>query len=183
MHSLTRAGELGETPAKALPAEPPCPAALRDETAAGSSALHVVVGVALALVALAVVLSNRSGAPAPESAGGAQARVMVGAAEVITDSNGRVTQVLGPDPRSVLVAYCRTGRLQGRFEALDVAPSPLDPKGTRVGLLRDPHEGTPTLAITILADLEANRWVAGDGRTPLEPLPAPDGAEAALRRR
>jgi hypothetical protein len=137
---------------------------------------------ALVLALIAVVFLLRSARPGAEASGGGS-RLQVGAAEVVTDARGRVVQVLGPSPRSVLTAYCRTGRADQRFEPIEVLPSAFDPAGSRIGLLRDPDDRDRVLAITVQADPRSRRWVAGDGRRPLEPRPAPAGAEAALAER
>ncbi len=104
----------------------------------------------------------------------------VGLAEVVTDSRRRVVEVLGPTPASVLSAFCATGRDAGRYEAVDIAPSPLDPGRARIGLLRDPSNPEGVLAITIRIDPERQLWVTGDGRTPVEVRRAPAGAERAV---
>jgi hypothetical protein len=110
--------------------------------------------------------------------------VQVGRAEVLIDGKNRVVQVLGPDPVSVLTAYCqKSGSTGGPLEALDVLPSPLNPARERVGLLRDPARPDETQMIAILADQRAGRWTAGDGRTPLEPTPAAAPAQAAWQGR
>jgi hypothetical protein len=130
------------------------------------------------VVTLAAVWQLGPGRPSLQRRGPTRS-ISVGAAQVLTDRDGRVLQVSAADPRSVLTAFCRAGRSEGRFEALDVVPSTRDPARARLGLLRDPAEQRTVLAITIAEDREARRWVAGDGRAPLEAAAAPSWATAA----
>jgi hypothetical protein len=104
----------------------------------------------------------------------------VGLAEVVTDSRRRVVEVVGPNPLSVLSAFCRSGRDAGRFEAIDIVPSPIDPGRVRIGLLREPNDAENVLAITIRVDADRQLWVTGDGRSPVQTRRAPPGAERAV---
>jgi hypothetical protein len=150
------------------------PAGMRGRTGRWAAALPLVVVGAGALAILALV-SDRGG-DRPRR-GAAPRSVTVGAAEVLRDETGRVLRISAPDPRSVLAAYCRTGRGQGRFELVDLVPAPVDPARTRLGLLRDSAERQVVLAITIEEDRD--RWVAGDGTTPIEARRAPAWASDA----
>lgn len=114
---------------------------------------------------------------------GEDSEEVLGGAEIRTDPGGRVLQVLGPDPRSVLRAYCAASGRSGRLEPLNVVPSSLPGKGrARVGLLRDPYRPDDLLSITIREELESGHWLAGDGEDPLVAGPAPAGSELAVRR-
>ena len=104
----------------------------------------------------------------------------LGRAELRTDGQGRVVQLLGPDPKTVLRSYCASGE-DGPFEALGVVPSSLPGARARLGLLRDSTDPQKLLAITIREDRDSGRWVAGDGQAPLTAKPAPAGAEKAAR--
>ena len=107
----------------------------------------------------------------------------IGTADLITSDRGEVLGVMGPDPRSVLRAYCAADTREARLEPLDVVPSARLGSGARYGLLRDPRRPDDLLAIAILEDRESNRWQAGDGRTPLVATLAPEGAIQAIRKR
>jgi len=107
----------------------------------------------------------------------------VGAASVTTDERGRVVEVIGPDPRTVLRTYCVEGSKNARFEPLDVVPSSRLGPGVRIGLLRDPRHPDDLLAISIREDRESNHWRAGDGHRPLVAAAAPVGAEQAVQKK
>jgi hypothetical protein len=96
----------------------------------------------------------------------------VSRAEVRTDEQGRVVEVVGSDPRSVLDAYCQTGEPKGGFEAVDLENSAWS-SSIRLGILRNVADQETLLAIAIHYDKEARSWIAGDGRTPLIPVAAP----------
>ena len=137
---------------------------------------------ALALVALFGWVTRDTGVKLDDS--NEEVRRLIGDAEVRTSSDGMVLQVSGPDPRSVLRAYCAASGRAGRLEPLDVAPSSAPGVGrARVGLLRDPYRPDDLLSITIREDREGGRWIAGDGVHPLIADPAPTGSELAVRRR
>jgi len=104
-----------------------------------------------------------------------------GATEVRTTSDGGIVQVLGPDPKSVLRAYCAAS--EHPLEPLEIVPLAHDGERSRLGLLRDPRHPAELQAITIREDRASGRWRAGEGSRALRPRPAPDGAERALRRR
>jgi hypothetical protein len=112
---------------------------------------------------------------------GSARRMLVGAAEVRTDDWGRVVEVSGPDPVSVLQAYCEKSEPHRRLEPLVLVPSVL-PSSTRVrhGLLRDPSDRDTLFSIQIREERERNRWVAGDGEQPLLATRAPSEARKAL---
>lgn len=165
--------------------------ALRRRTAAPPQAVGVrlrpnwtrfAVWCAVALIPVGLVTAHFSGggidAGVPDSHG-VPTIEFVGEVELRADDRGRVVQVLGPDPLSVLKTYCDSGLPGGPFQPLKVVPSRRPGTRSRVGLLRNPRK--KLLAITIQEDRERNRWVAGDGRGPLVPKRAPDGAEVAVQ--
>jgi hypothetical protein len=100
---------------------------------------------------------------------------------VLTDSAGRLVQVSGKNPRSVLRIFCASAVADRPYRAVDLVASPHQGVSARLGLMRDPANPEALLAITIREDERAGMWVAGNGRTPLIPDQAPDGVEAALR--
>ena len=97
-----------------------------------------------------------------------------------TDATGQLVEVAGPDPRSVLVSFCASGRQAGRREPVEVAPAVPPSSGLRFGVFRNLEQpGTPLRAIRIRQDAKTGRWLAGDGRGPImteEPPPQPPGA-------
>jgi len=102
-----------------------------------------------------------------------------GSAELLVDGSGRIQQVVGPNPRAVLDAYCAASNA----EPIDLAPSTLPGPRSRVGLFLPQGTRTKLRSIKILEDREGERWVAGVAGEPLLPEPAPACAEKALIRR
>jgi hypothetical protein len=88
--------------------------------------------------------------------------------EVLTDEDGRVTRVTGPDPRAVLDAYCAS------VAGLD--PIGLEEgagiSGFRIGLLNDLSQPGKRFSIRIRRDNRSGRWLVGDGSAPVDPYPA-----------
>jgi len=97
-----------------------------------------------------------------------------------TDSTGQLVEVAGPDPGSVLVSFCATGRQAGLREPVEVAPAVPPSSGLRFGVFRSLEQpGTPLRAIRIRQDAKTGRWLAGDGRGPImteTPPQQPPGA-------
>ena len=145
----------------------------------GNRMLVPLVLLASLFVVIVIVAATRN---AGETfVGGSEAALELGPAEVRTDSQGQIFQVLGPDPRSVLEAFCTaTGR---RLEPLDVVPTGRAGQRVRLGLLRDPQRPDSLRAITIHEDRVSGRWRAGEAGRALIADPAPPGAEVALRKR
>lgn len=91
-----------------------------------------------------------------------------------TDPEGRVTQIVGPDPRSVLLAYCESG-LSGRsLQPVDLVEAIPPELGARNGLFRDEEDPGALYAIRIRRDEQTRRWVAGDGARPIDAKVAPE---------
>ncbi len=91
-----------------------------------------------------------------------------------TDPMGRVTQIVGPDPRSVLIAYCESGlpdRSLQPVELIDAVPPELD---ARDGLFRNEEQPGELYAIRIRRDEQTRRWIAGDGARPIDARVAPE---------
>jgi hypothetical protein len=163
-----------ERPARKVqdtPAPPPSP----ETTTRPVHALRWAGGVAILAAGLIYLGSaGREPLPAAGSSSTIAHTFESGAAEVATDDGGRILLVSAPDPASVLEAYCRSWKETGRLQAIDVVPPAVDPVHTRLGLLRSPAEPGSVRAITIRLDRKDGRWVAGDGRTPLEAEVAPN---------
>ena len=85
-----------------------------------------------------------------------------------TDTTGQVVEVVGPDPRSVLISFCSTGRQSGRREPIEIAPTVPPDASARWGVFRNLDvPSMPLRAILIRKDARTGRWSAGDGRTPI----------------
>jgi hypothetical protein len=97
-----------------------------------------------------------------------------------TDTTGQLVEVVGPDPRSVLVSFCSTGRQSGRREPIEIAPTVPPDASARWGVFRSlDNPAMPVRAILIRKDRRTGRWSTGDGRTPImteSPPALPPGA-------
>lgn len=92
-----------------------------------------------------------------------------------TDATGQLIEVLGPDPKSVLVAFCRSGRQSGQREPIEISPTVPPDAASRWGMFRSLGAlDTPVRAILIRRDARTGRWSAGDGRSPITTVPAPE---------
>ena len=91
-----------------------------------------------------------------------------------TDAAGQVIGVEGPDPKSVLIAYCGAGRRAGKKEPLEIAPA-VPPSGyLRIGVFRNlDRPSLPPRAIRIRKDPRTGRWFTGDGRNPVRTMIPP----------
>ena len=94
----------------------------------------------------------------------------------------RVTRIVGPDPRSVTIAFCETVGPALHYEVLDVKPAIPPEARSRRGILRDPVERT-FHTLQVRQDRESRRWSVGDGTTPIRAnLAAPETIEATFAR-
>ena len=92
-----------------------------------------------------------------------------------TDATGQLIEVLGPDPKSVLLAFCRSGRQSGQREPIEISATVPPDDAARWGMFRSLGAlDTPVRAILIRRDARTGRWSAGDGRSPITTVPAPD---------
>jgi hypothetical protein len=110
-------------------------------------------------------------APAPSAAD------LLSLTDVETDKRGRLTRVTGPNPRTVLLAYCRANPRAAQLEPIGLAAAIPPFPGTQLGLFRDIGQENSIRAFTIRKDGKTGRWVAGNGRRPItirefEELPA-----------
>jgi hypothetical protein len=117
--------------------------------------------------------------PAPVSVdvGGAHtdtAAALQAATAVHLDDRKIATRVVGPDPRSVLIAVCNAVSPDRRLQLIDVRASFPPSADARLGIVRDvgSHE---ILVLHVHRDRSSGRWYAGDGENalaPAEPTPA-----------
>jgi hypothetical protein len=146
-----------------------------------AAVLTAVLAVLVVLAFSGFVTRDRRTTIAPNATPGMPRAV--GAASVTTDDSGRIVEVIGPDPRTVLRTFCVEAAKDGRYEPLDVVPSSRLGARARLGLFRDPRHPEDLLAISILEDRESSHWRAGDGHRPLVASPAPVGAEQAVQKK
>jgi hypothetical protein len=97
-------------------------------------------------------------------------RQTIKATRIAKDESGRVIEISGPDPTSVLLAYC----LRDQCEPLETAAPVAAPAGVRLGIFTT-HDGLgPRSAIRIQRRNGAHDWVVGDGSNPIAVAEAPD---------
>jgi len=97
----------------------------------------------------------RSTAPAPSSV------------ELVENENGTLTQVSGPDPQSVLEAFCWHPRNRARLSPRSLTPSAVQSSGDQIGLIADLEHGSAVKAVVISRDPRSRRWRIGNGQTPI----------------
>lgn len=90
-----------------------------------------------------------------------------------TDAHGRVTEVSGPDPKTVLVGLCKHAQFSATLSPIAVAPAVPPSAGDRLGFVRDMNDLSVQRCVSIHRDFRTGRWFAGDGREPLEIQRAP----------
>jgi hypothetical protein len=124
----------------------------------------------------AIILPTAPAPPAQAPQGGTHSAPSTPSLTLpVTDAAGQIIMVTGPDPRSVLVAFCNTGHNAGRRQAFAISPAS-PPSGTaRIGLFRNLEQpDAPMRAIRIRRDTRSGRWLSGDGHSPIQTEPAPD---------
>lgn len=141
---------------------------------------HWALGVGAVLLPVALAFALHSMPVERTEEGSVPQRRTVGATEILSDTRGRVTQISGPDPESVLRAWCISGEAHGCSELLDVLPAQGPTSRERLGLFRSADDPHAALAIKIREDQAAQRWVAGDGRSPLSATAAPEAAVRSI---
>jgi len=124
-------------------------------------------------------MSGRAPRVAPGDEGSAarsatnEARLL-DATRVRTDAMGRVIEVTGPDPRSVLIAYCEASDSILGLSPLEITSTVPRFRRARLGLFRDFGALDTTYAIRIRRDASTGRWSAGgpsDAPIPVKPAP------------
>ncbi len=115
------------------------------------------------------------------------ATALARASNVRTDDQGQVTEIVGSDPRSVLLSYCDAVSGFLGVEPLAIRGTAPQFRNARLGVFRDHNDGGALRAIRIRLDSRSGRWVAGSGRAPIRPsdaseLPPDDGSIDVARR-
>ena len=93
---------------------------------------------------------------------------------LLTNAGGQVVRIEGPDPISVLGAYCKSGDPQRELEPLGLLPTAAPQPDLAIGILRDRDAPDDRIAIYISRDRAGRRWTAGNGREPLVAFQAPE---------
>jgi hypothetical protein len=92
-------------------------------------------------------------------------RVNLGGTDVTRNEYGQVLQVLGPDPRTVLLAYCGVDLPIPNCEPEALTDTVPRFSGARLGLFR--KDGT-LYAVRIRRGGSGGDWAVGDGEEPIE---------------
>jgi len=99
--------------------------------------------------------------PAPEPAD------LLFLTDVLTDEEGRLTRVDGPNPGAVLLAFCEASPSAGQLEPIGLAAAVPPFPGSRLGLFRDFEQNGSIRTFAIRKDRRTGRWAAGNGRAPI----------------
>ncbi len=144
-----------------------------------------MVGLALAWGGLAWSLWSRPAASAPPLVAPASSRGKPATyaavrsprrtAQVESDAAGDAVAIRGPDPATVLAAWCRFGGNAGRLEPLGTSNGARAQPGVVLGHFAEVADASRTRAIRIFLDPRTGRWQAGDGRSSIDPV-APGAA-------
>ncbi len=102
-------------------------------------------------------------------------------ATVLRDAEERIVQVIGPNPMTVLIAYCTAASDTYEREPLELAQALPPTADERFGIFRDFSRLETNRAIRISQDHQAQRWIAGDGLTPLLSKEAPTEPDTIRR--
>lgn len=89
------------------------------------------------------------------------------------DPQGRLLEIEGPDPSSVLLAYCANQEPSDRYKPVELTTTVPPLPGTKLGIIRDELDFENRYAIYIRKSLDNRHWIAGDGRQPLVATTAP----------
>jgi hypothetical protein len=93
--------------------------------------------------------------------------------KILRDPSGRVLEIEGPDPSSILLAYCANHEEEGRYRPLELTvPDPPFP-GTKLGVFSDEDDLGKRYAIRIRRTIDGRHWVAGNGQEPIVAIDAP----------
>jgi hypothetical protein len=90
------------------------------------------------------------------------------ATQVQRDERRIPTRVVGPDPKSVLLAACEAVAPERRLALIDVRASFPPAVDARLGIVRDVNSNE-ILVLHLQRDRASGRWVTGDGVTALAP--------------
>jgi hypothetical protein len=91
-----------------------------------------------------------------------------------TDASGNLAEVAGPDPKRTFVAFCLHDSHAGRLSPVAIAAAVPPHTGVRIGIIRDLTDLTIPRSVRIRRDARSQRWVIGDGATPISLDRAPD---------
>lgn len=116
--------------------------------------------------ALAAATAERSAAAEPSETPD-PAKVAAHNVDVEKNGMGMISRIAGPDPQSVLNAYC--GAFAG-LQPVGLADTVPPFNGSRLGVFRDLNEPGEH-SILIRHDQRSGRWRAGDGANPITPRP------------
>jgi len=92
---------------------------------------------------------------------------------ILRDEEGRMLEIEGPDPSSILLAYCANQEPDGRYRPLELTvPDPPFP-GHKLGVFTDEADLGKRYAITIRRTIQGRRWIASGGEQPIRATDAP----------
>jgi len=92
---------------------------------------------------------------------------------ILRDDQGRLVEIEGPDPSSILLAYCANLQPTDRCRPLELTAAIPARPGSKLGVFADEIEQGKRLAIRIRRSYKGSRWIAGDGQRPIATIPAP----------
>jgi hypothetical protein len=105
-----------------------------------------------------------------------------GRIEVRTDEAGRLLEVNGPDPSSVLAAYCEAAPTDLGLAPLEITNTVPRFRHARLGTFRDFAAMDSDYAIRIRKDWRTGRWIAGGhDSVPIQVVKAPELPPEAVR--
>jgi hypothetical protein len=93
---------------------------------------------------------------------------------MLSDDFGRLVEVDGPDPTSVLLAYCANRFPGSRLQPIELTSGIPPRSGSRLGVFEDRQELGKRFAIKIRREIHGSRWIAGDGVQPIAATEAPE---------
>ncbi|UCF66711.1 MAG: hypothetical protein JSV80_13105 [Acidobacteriota bacterium] len=134
----------------------------------------LLIGAAAGALALAILASGLLRSSAEGSTDPRAGIEMPELTDIRRDEAGNTAEVAGPNPQSVLIAYCRADAVAGRLAPLELLlESPPSP-GVRLGVFRHGGDKNRRYLIRIERRADGVQWAAGDGRARIEPVLAPE---------
>ena len=94
---------------------------------------------------------------------------------------GNVIHVVGPDPSSVLVAFCESSPSLLGLSPVEITSTVPTFRSARLGLFRDASSLESLFAIRMRLDGRSGRWTTGNGDRPVAVVKAPELPDDALR--
>ena len=92
---------------------------------------------------------------------------------ILRDDEGRMLEIEGPDPSSILLAYCANQEPESRYRPVELTVPDLPFPGTKLGVFTDEADLGKRYAIKIRRTIKGRRWIAGDGQRPISATDAP----------